>query len=418
MNNIFNVFSFEFKSIFKKKTYMVTTLVISLIIIGLTFIPKFTNRSKKNTPESATKTNSKVQEEIKNKFKGSGYVLKTDEVKDFSLTVFFEHKYEDESSLKADVESGKLQYGFVFENGKTYKIITKGGAVGEIKAIVDTYLLNFNREKVLKENNVNPNIANALFDIKINSDVLDLNRNAKGNIFFAMIYTISIYMLIIFYGSTVSTSIAREKDNRTMEILIANTKPDSLIVGKTLAAGSAGIIQMAIFILAGVIGIKINYEHFKGISDVLLNTFNYLDIRIILITVFYGISGYCVYLFLYASLGALVSKMEDVQYAVGPITFLLVMAYMLTQFGMQAPENMIFKIGSYIPFTAILCMPVRYSLVKVPDIELFISIGIMLVSILILSVLAIRIYRLGTLNYGNRMKFFKSLKIILKGEDK
>lgn len=243
MNNIFNVFSFEFKSIFKKKTYMVTTLVISLIIIGLTFIPKFTNRSKKNIPESATKTNSKVQEEIKNKFKGSGYVLKTDEVKGFSLTGFLEHKYEDESSLKADVESGKLQYGFVFENGKTYKIITKGGAVGEIKAIVDTSLLNFNREKVLKENNVNPNIANALFDIKINSDVLDLNRNAKGNIFFAMIYTISIYMLIIFYGSTVSTSIAREKDNRTMEILIANTKPDSLIVGKTLAAGSAGIIQ-------------------------------------------------------------------------------------------------------------------------------------------------------------------------------
>ena len=86
MNNIFNVFSFEFKSIFKKKTYIVTTLVISLIIIGLTFIPKFTNRSKKNTPESAPKTNSKVQEEIKNKFKGSGYVLKTVEVKGFSLT--------------------------------------------------------------------------------------------------------------------------------------------------------------------------------------------------------------------------------------------------------------------------------------------------------------------------------------------
>ena len=112
-------------------------------------------------------------------------MLKTDEIKGFSLTGFLEHKYEDESSLKADVESGKLQYGFVFENGKTYKIITKGGAVGEIKAIVDTSLLNFNREKVLKENNVNPNIANALFDIKINSDVLDLNRNAKGNIFFA-----------------------------------------------------------------------------------------------------------------------------------------------------------------------------------------------------------------------------------------
>ena len=85
-----------------------------MIIIGLTFIPKFTNRSKKNTPESATKTNSKVQEEIKNKFKGSGYVLKTDEVKGFSLTGFLEHKYEDESSLKADVESGFILFVLLF----------------------------------------------------------------------------------------------------------------------------------------------------------------------------------------------------------------------------------------------------------------------------------------------------------------
>ena len=184
MNNIFNVFSFEFKSIFKKKTYMATTLIISLIIIGLTFIPKFANGSKKNTSEGTPKMDSKVQEEMKEKFKGSGYILKTDEVNAFSLIGFLENKYEDENSLKADVESGKLKYGFVFENGKTYKIITNGGSIGKIKAIVDTSLLNFNREKVLKENNVNPNIANALFDIKINSDVLDLNRNAKGNIFF------------------------------------------------------------------------------------------------------------------------------------------------------------------------------------------------------------------------------------------
>ncbi|HZJ68520.1 MAG TPA: ABC transporter permease, partial [Candidatus Eisenbacteria bacterium] len=72
----------------------------------------------------------------------------------------------------------------------------------------------------------------------------------------------------------------------------------------------------------------------------------------------------------------------------------------------------------FIPFTSVLVMPVRCLVVYVPGYELFISAAIMLITIILLSYLAIRIYRLGSLNYGNRMKFGPTIKMIFRGEDK
>jgi ABC-2 type transport system permease protein len=118
------------------------------------------------------------------------------------------------------------------------------------------------------------------------------------------------------------------------------------------------------------------------------------------------------YLFVYASLGSLVSKVEDAGTSVSIVTFVFMIAYLIATFGMNMPNSLMLKIGSYVPFTAILSMPIRYFLTAVPVIELIISLALMALTTWFLAIVSIRIYRLGSLSYGNKMSLVKALKAI------
>ena len=83
---------------------------------------------------------------------------------------------------------------------------------------------------------------------------------------------------------------------------------------------------------------------------------------------------------------------------------------MLPMMNLSMPDSILMKILSFVPFTSPLAMFVRYQMTNVTTIELLISTGILLVTLILVSILASKIYRAGTLNYGNRMKLFKALK--------
>ncbi|NMA06831.1 MAG: ABC transporter permease [Ruminococcaceae bacterium] len=410
MRNAKIVFGFELRSILNKKSFTIVTAVVSVIIIAATFIPKlsslFTNDSK--TQYAGTEEGLE-----KSEFENTGYLIESGDYSGFGLINNFTQEFYDYAELEKEILNGKLNYGVVFKGINSFEVVSNGTDMSKVSAFIESELLDYNRTNFFKEHDINMELKNEVYGIEINSTQTDLKRNSSGNFMFAILYAVLMYTLIILYGSTVSSSVAREKDNRTMEILIANTSSDSLIIGKTLAAGLAGIIQTVIFILSFVIGLIINYtelsEKFGTLS---------LDIGTtsIVVTAFYAVSGYLLYLFIFAALGALVSKIEDVNYAITPAMIFIILSYFMAQIGLFSPENVIFKISSYFPFTSMLTMPVRYLMVKVGVLELIISAAVMVLSIIFVSFLAIKIYRLGSLNYGNRMKFIEAIKMVKKGQ--
>ena len=218
-------------------------------------------------------------------------------------------------------------------------------------------------------------------------------------------------MLVIMYGQMVSTSVAREKDNRTMEILITSTKPDALIVGKVLANGVAGLLQFMFILSVALLGYFLNKPNFPEVVNTML--FGSLSWDSIVVFLVFTALGYLMYLFVYASLGSLVSKLEDVGSSVSIITVLFVVAYMIGILGLNDPTSLMLKVASYFPFTAILSMPIRYFLTEVSVIELTISLILMAVTTWFLAIFSIRIYRLGSLSYGNKMSFVKAVKAVL-----
>lgn len=410
MRNSGLVFSFEFKSILRKKSFLATTIILCLIVVAAVIIPSYLVKKEKS-PENASENIS--DEYINDILSDGGYYIATDELKDFSLLKNIKQEFADEDSLKAALTNNEITFGVVFYSVSDFAFIVNGEQNPIVSTFIEQQLLNFNRMNYFQTNNIDPELITGIYNVQVNATNVDISQKGIGNFVLAMIYTVLLYMLIIMYGTTVSSSVAREKDNRTMELLIANTKADYLIIGKTLAAGLAGILQVLAMITTLLLSLKFSGQDIAG----LIGGFLELNTSTIITMVLFGLTGYISYLFIYAALGALVSKMEDVNYAVTPVMLIFIAAYLIAIYGMGNPHGLLLKAASYFPLTSVLAMPVRTILLNISLVEIMISAAIMLVSIAVFSFLAIRIYRLGSLNYGNRMKFGKTLKMIFRGED-
>src|SRR5699024_952245 len=119
--------------------------------------------------------------------------------------------------------------------------------------------------------------------------------------------------------------------------------------------------------------------------------------------------GYLLYATLAAMLGSLVSRVEDVQQLILPMTFLIMIAFFIAMFGLNMPESKLVVISSYIPFFSPMLMFLRVGMVDVPVWEVALSIGILVASIIVLAILGAKVYKGGVLMYG-RTSSLKDLK--------
>ncbi|MGV2644575.1 ABC transporter permease, partial [Clostridium perfringens] len=125
------------------------------------------------------------------------------------------------------------------------------------------------------------------------------------------------------------------------------------------------------------------------------------------------ILGYFLYAMLYAAIGSIVSRTEDLGHAVMPITMLSLVAFYIAIFSLSAPNSMLMKVSTYIPFISPTTILVRIGLGSIPFWEILLSLAILIVSILVFGWLAAKIYRTGVLMYGKRPTF-KELRKAMK----
>jgi len=402
---------FELKSILSKKSMIVTTAVISVILIIVTTIPTIISLfdDGENTPIPTDKIS----------LMGSGIVILNDAVTAEELDLFFVDVeiFDSESDVRKALSNEKISQAFIITSPTSLTtIVINRDLYSNASYPLQNALTQLQIQRNLIELELDPIKVSQAYNVNITLSEEVIGKDASDSFLIAYVLMFAVYMLVIMYGAMVSTSVAREKDNRTMELLITSTKPDALIIGKVFANGLAGVMQFGFITIVGVLGIWINRANYPAeILSMVLGGLRWDSMMVFLIFTFFG---YLLYLFIYASLGSLVSKMEDVSSSVGPITLLFIASYIVATLGLQMPEIMIVKIGSYVPFTAILTMPVRYFLTSVSWIELAISLALMIFTAWLFAQISIDIYRLGSLNYGNKMSFVKALKLIREDKRK
>lgn len=216
-----------------------------------------------------------------------------------------------------------------------------------------------------------------------------------------------IYFAVILYSGMIATEVATEKSSRVMEILISSVSPVKHMFAKVIGIGMLGIVQMILLGLTGFIAVRTSSAtgdigEFVKFSDVNPMTLVYGAIFFLL--------GYFLYATLAALLGSLVSRIEDVQQMIMPMTILIVIAFIIAMTGLGNPELAYLKWASYFPFFTPLVMFMRVGLLDLPMWEPLLAIAIMLVTIGVLGWFGARVYRGGVLMYGPS----RSLKDIKK----
>lgn len=415
MKQFFNVLSFELSNYFKNKGYLITTILISiLLIVGLS-LPSFFDMSKLipqlSSNNSEITENSEEGDESKDKT--SYIIMDTNNIisnKSILETAFpnstwtiVNSKDEAENLIK----SGDAKAGFIVESLNKYSyLVDNSGFTDTNQMIFENILSTLNQIEYAQNNNLNIDELQSVINIPFESEISILGKDSASNFFYVYIFVFAMYMMILLYGQLIAVSVTSEKSNRAIEVLVTSANSNSLIFGKVIGAALASFLQVAIILGSGMITYTLNSKAWNGLLDGVFK----VPSNILLTFIIFGSIGYLFYSFIFGALGALVSKTEDISSSIGPVTMIFVVVFFISMFGLTNSDSLLIKIASFIPFSSSMTMLIRVALGTVSNIEVIISFIILLLSTILTALGAAKIYRLGTLMYGNPIKLKNALK--------
>jgi ABC-2 type transport system permease protein len=238
----------------------------------------------------------------------------------------------------------------------------------------------------------------------------DTESGAEEGARYAIAYVFALvsYMAVMLYGTWVAQGVVEEKSSRIMEIMINAATPRDLLAGKVLGIGMAAMTQLVPTIALGGIVLSLQKriaEQFDIANDSILSIdFGGLSLQSGGWFLLYFTFGFILYAALYAGIGSLVSRQEEVNQAIAPMTTVMIGSFFGAIFTLGAPDSTVAKILSIVPFTSSTTMVPRIILGDPASWEIALSL-ILLVSTAVVCVLvAARIYRVGVLMYGQKPK--------------
>lgn len=410
MKQFLNVLKFELNNYFKNKSFLITTILLTLAAAGVIIVPGiFMNR------DSAGKTDT-----------GSGDSVKVLAVWDKNgelpeLNVLGEamqgaagQKIEWKACKTADevrtlVENHTADAGFLVNDILHYTYVVENNEMmDDTDTVFQQVIAGVYRAQQLEAKGIDPQEMEQLYQTMPESQMEVLGKDSVNNYAYTYLLVMILYILLIFYGQMISVSVTTEKSNRAIEILVTSVSSNSLIFGKVLAGAIAGIVQCGLILGSAVA----SYQMFRGSWNYKLDFLFQIPGSVWAAFVVFGLMGYLLYAFLFGMLGALVSKTEDISKTSTPLTMVYMVSFFIAIFGMTNSDSMLMKAASFVPFTASNAMLIRVAMGSVELWEIIVSGGLLAASCAAAGVLAAKIFRFGTLMYGNPIKFTNAVKHI------
>jgi len=195
-------------------------------------------------------------------------------------------------------------------------------------------------------------------------DTADPDQEAREAI--AFVSFILLLMMLLTYGTAVAEGIAQEKGTRVMELLVCRVRPRDLLAGKVLGIGLVGLGQMLLALLAG------------GAAIVALDTVEAPAAvpAALASAVLWFALGYAFWSVALAAVGALVSRVEDLQAAIAPLTWTMTLCALTAVVAAESPDAWYSRLASLLPITAPFAMPVRIAVGDVPAWESVLAVAI------------------------------------------
>jgi len=225
----------------------------------------------------------------------------------------------------------------------------------------------------------------------------------------ALVLVIFIWMFVAMYGSIIAQEIAGEKGTRIMEVILSSVKAEVHFYGKLFGIILVCLTNVAAYAIQGFVAYHI-FMNNSAIKE-FLNNFPlgqifagqfWLVVPII-------VMGILLFTFLAALSGSLISRVEDVPKAQGPLMMIGMVGYFLAIIFQTQPDNIVMTISSFIPFLSSFTLPMQIATGVASSVQIYISMGIMLVTMFAVVRFSARLYKSNVLIYSSG-NIFATLK--------
>jgi len=319
MKDLMTVIGFTIKDAVKRKSFIISMIIIlAIIVIGFN-VPNVLN-SVFGDEEEKSKI---LVIDSDNVFEDTLISLEKEE-SNYEYTMMKEELSEEEIKSKLENEEYDSVVRFKDENGKiTIDYMVENLMYGQETApqsLIQEFQTQYTAVQIQKAGITQEQLQAMFTQFDVNVIQTDENA-ASGNIFISMMISIALFFAIYFCVYQVSTSITTEKTSKIMETLVTSTSPRTIVLGKTLGIGIIGIAQVII-----VVGVTVLSANLFLDPEILKNIFDMSSLTpaFYIATLGYFLLGYFMYAFLYALTGSMVTKPEDIQSANGPISMIVI----------------------------------------------------------------------------------------------
>lgn len=389
----------EYVSIVTKKSFWLATFLFPLLIVVLGAISALSAKSAKKSEQARLGEAKHIAV-----YDPSGTI-------EDSLVQLPLERTADRDAALADVKAGKLDALIVFpaELNAQSRV--------EIHA-KETWITQRSRFEPIAKNLLKNSILHrvgdpalvAVFnaDLKVDTTTYKDGQPAKhiSALIVPGIFLALFYILILMSSNTVLTCMTEEKENRVIEMLLTSIRVRDLLFSKLIGLAAVGVTQMLLTLVL-TIGVGAAFKT-KLPFDIDPSKI-VLDPVAIGLAFFYTLSGYLLYATCMAGVGALVPTARE---AGGLVAFFLICAlspfYFITAL-VADPTGSTAVITSYFPLTAPLVLVLRNALGALSPAEIGLSIVAMAAYIAIAFTIAVKLFELGALEYGQRLSLARIL---------
>jgi ABC-2 type transport system permease protein len=398
----------EFRLRVRSRVYLVVTIILAVVGMGLALLPVALGALGLDEPSSVSVYAASPDAEES----AAALVASLNAMEDAGVEATL---VDDDADARDTVEAGDLD-GLVTvdraaDEDLTFDLFTDEGATSGLVFTVNSAASQVAVADRLVRAGVDPSqvgeiFAPTAFEVTpVDPDAGEEPDNLAPRYLIATALVVLMFMAIITYGQWVATSVAEEKASRVMELLITAATPRQLLLGKVLGAGGAGLIQYIAIVGAALLGLVLAgplSQALNGDSGSPAPDLSALNAGVLLVVGLFFVGGFGLYATLYAALGSTASRQEEVQNITGPMIIVGVAGYVIAFAALNVPNADWVKVLSFVPFFSPYLIPTRMVMGEIAPWEIGLSFLLLILGALAALWVAARIYSAGVLLYGQK----------------
>ena len=428
MNKIGIIIAREFNERVRKKSFIITTLLMPILMIGMMAAPTLMMIFAKGEQKTLMV--------IDNSGVVAPQLESSDDVVFESVDLSLEEARADDSIF------GVLWIGErVVEQPSEVKLYTNSSSSMSLEESISAQI-----EKIIERERLKRYDIDGLEDIMKNlqaSVTMTTYRNDQSvegeeeqatssvvSYLVGLVLGMMLYMFLIIYGSMVMTSVIEEKGSRVLDVLVSSVSPFQLMMGKILGVAAVAVTQIAIWgvlvcgIGAAVLPAMMPEDIMQSVeavqagqmtlveADMDIETISALSLAtdvtglmmMFVWLLLFLLGGFLFYSAMFAAVGSAVDSIQDANQLQTPITVPIILAIILAMSVFNDPNSPLAFWGSVIPFTSPVVMMARIPF-GIPTWQIALSLVLLYISVAGMAWVAGKIYRVGIFMHGKKPSF-------------